>query len=270
MSKARKKVIYADLNSSLLVDFVRIYPHALAFEPRSGQSVIVTNYLVSVDAIIERDSKYVWIARLLKHTRRPATGDEKSAPLMTRPRERPVIVVDFNARTEDDRIRLNTRASSTVLGLTFSPGQSVILVDDEIAVDALMEERRGTWVARPLWTTERGIAAGRRYSSRFLVTDSQKEVLTEPQEERTFVIKDPQFKYQTLHVGDRGRFARLRAGHVPQSHHLPVGCCTAHVRQLLRRMCKSRSGPESVPAVRPATVLRTIERPGFFIDLEEE
>jgi hypothetical protein len=64
------------------------------------------------------------------------------------------LYVDFNARTEDDCIRLDMAGARRSLELTnVQPGQWVWLSDGELRVGGHVEEERGQLLARPDWTT---------------------------------------------------------------------------------------------------------------------
>jgi hypothetical protein len=64
------------------------------------------------------------------------------------------IFVDFNARTEGDRIRLNTDASLRSLAETGAkPGDRVLLTDGELRVEGQLEEGEEGLLAAPAWET---------------------------------------------------------------------------------------------------------------------
>jgi tetratricopeptide (TPR) repeat protein len=65
-----------------------------------------------------------------------------------------MIWADFNSRTEDDRVSLETRGSRESLAKTpVSPGEWVWLSDGDIRVGAQVEQRDGHLYARPVWET---------------------------------------------------------------------------------------------------------------------
>lgn len=64
------------------------------------------------------------------------------------------IWADFNARTTDDRIRLNTIGSvRDVIEAGAKPGDQVWLSDGEVRIAAVVEEDEHGLVARPVWET---------------------------------------------------------------------------------------------------------------------
>jgi len=69
------------------------------------------------------------------------------------------IKVDFNARTEDDRVRLNTVCSkASLVDWPQEPGNSVIVSDGEVRASAVIEFLDGELVAKVDWTTARDVA----------------------------------------------------------------------------------------------------------------
>lgn len=62
-----------------------------------------------------------------------------------------MIKVDFNARTEDGLVRLDTKGAKATLPKSAKAGDVVWLEDDEMEVEALLEERDGKLLARPRW-----------------------------------------------------------------------------------------------------------------------
>jgi tetratricopeptide (TPR) repeat protein len=64
------------------------------------------------------------------------------------------IWADFNARTESDRVRLDTRGSIESLSKTpVSPDEWIWLTDDEVTVGAQVESAGNSLLARPAWDT---------------------------------------------------------------------------------------------------------------------
>lgn len=81
------------------------------------------------------------------------------AEVLEKLREDVVIFADFNARTSDDRVRLDTVGSrASLIDHEVRPGDWVWLSDGEVRVRALVEHEDGKLFARVAWETTRKVA----------------------------------------------------------------------------------------------------------------
>lgn len=64
-----------------------------------------------------------------------------------------MIRVDFNARTKDGCVRLDTVGAKKTLPKNIAEGDDVVLTDGEVEVQAVVEEQDGELVARCRWGT---------------------------------------------------------------------------------------------------------------------
>lgn len=63
------------------------------------------------------------------------------------------IRVDFNARTKEGLVRLDTVGAKKTLPKSAGEGDDVVLTDGEIEVQAVLEEQDGVLLARCRWGT---------------------------------------------------------------------------------------------------------------------
>ncbi len=65
------------------------------------------------------------------------------------------IWADFNARTEDDRVRLDAAGSKkSLVEARATVGEYALLTDGEVCVVGMIEDRDGQLVARVDWSTK--------------------------------------------------------------------------------------------------------------------
>ena len=128
-------------------------PEEAALVEEARQCVARGEVIADVDldcAIVLTDESWEVVQELMRNPPKPSEALRRLfADRM------PVIYADFNARTEDDRVRLTTVGSRRSLAKTpVAPGESVWLFDGEMKVRAVVEtSATGKLLARVDWST---------------------------------------------------------------------------------------------------------------------